>query len=95
MGNPKMFKSKGDAVDIQIAEWEGTGETVLCIHGLTANCHSFDVVAEGISPPHRILALDLRGRGLSEKTRLRLFHRSSLPGHSVPWLPTWGWRNFT
>ena len=67
MGNPNMFKSKGDAVEIQVAQWEGTGETVLCIHGLTSNCRSFDGIAEGISPPHRVLALDLRGRGLSEK----------------------------
>ena len=67
MADPKMFKAKGDGVKIQVAEWEGTGETVLCVHGLTANCRSFDVVAEGISPPHRVLALDLRGRGLSEK----------------------------
>jgi pimeloyl-ACP methyl ester carboxylesterase len=62
-----MFKARGDNVEIQVAEWEGAGETVLCIHGLTSNCRSFDVVAGGLTPRHRVLAMDLRGRGLSDK----------------------------
>jgi pimeloyl-ACP methyl ester carboxylesterase len=36
--------------------------------GLTANAHAFDgVVRAGLSPRFRVLALDLRGRGLSDK----------------------------
>jgi pimeloyl-ACP methyl ester carboxylesterase len=65
--NPSMYKAAGDGIRIQIAEWCGKSTTVFCVHGLTANCRSFDAVAAGISPPHRVLAIDLRGRGLSDK----------------------------
>jgi pimeloyl-ACP methyl ester carboxylesterase len=67
MTEPNMFQVRGNGVDIQLAEWPGDGAPILCIHGLTANCRSFDAVASGISPPHRLLAVDLRGRGLSDK----------------------------
>lgn len=55
----------GDGIEIQLAVWEGQGKTVLCIHGLTANCRCWDTVAEAIAPKHRVLAMDLRGRGFS------------------------------
>lgn len=67
MNHPKMIQVNGDGIKIQISEWPGNHAQILCIHGLTANCRSFDMVAEGISPPHRVLAVDLRGRGLSDK----------------------------
>ena len=61
-----MIKARGDGVTIQLAEWPGEGRPILCVHGLTANCRSFDVLAAGLAPRHRVLAMDLRGRGLSE-----------------------------
>jgi pimeloyl-ACP methyl ester carboxylesterase len=62
-----MKRAKGDGIEIQTAEWAGSGEPMLCIHGITANCRCFDVIAHELSPKHRILAVDLRGRGLSDK----------------------------
>jgi pimeloyl-ACP methyl ester carboxylesterase len=67
MNTPIMKKGSGHGVDIQLAEWEGNGKTILCVHGITANCRCWDVIAGALSPAHRILAMDLRGRGLSEK----------------------------
>ena len=67
MTQPVMKKANGDGVQIQLAEWEGRGKTVLCIHGITANCRCWGVIAEALSPAHRVLAMDLRGRGLSDK----------------------------
>ena len=67
MNRPMMRRAKGDGIEIQLAEWLGTGATILGIHGLSANCRWWDVVAESLSPPHRLLAMDLRGRGLSDK----------------------------
>jgi pimeloyl-ACP methyl ester carboxylesterase len=64
---PVMKTAKGDGVTLQFAEWKGKGKTLLCIHGLTANCRCWDGIAEAIAPRHRILALDLRGRGFSDK----------------------------
>jgi len=66
MVTPILKKSRGDGVDIQTAMWEGSGKTLLCIHGLTANCRCWDVIAEAMAPLHRVVAMDLRGRGLSE-----------------------------
>jgi pimeloyl-ACP methyl ester carboxylesterase len=64
---PIMKKAKGDGLEIQLAIWEGQGKTVLCIHGITANCRCWDVMASTLSSKHRVLAMDLRGRGHSEK----------------------------
>ncbi len=46
----------------------GDGPPLVLMPGLTANAHSFDgLIAAGLSPALRVLALDLRGRGLSDK----------------------------
>jgi len=67
VAEPLMKRVKGDGVKIHLAEWQGEERTVLCIHGLTANCRCWDTIAEALWPGHRVLAMDLRGRGLSEK----------------------------
>jgi pimeloyl-ACP methyl ester carboxylesterase len=67
MSEPVMSRAKGDGVEIQLATWEGEGRTILCVHGLTANCRCWDVIANALAPKHRVIALDLRGRGLSGK----------------------------
>jgi pimeloyl-ACP methyl ester carboxylesterase len=62
-----MKRVKGDGVEIQMAIWEGEGEDILCVHGLTANCRCWDEMASCLTPAHSFLAMDLRGRGLSDK----------------------------
>jgi len=65
MIEPVMKKVRGDGIDIQVAIWEGKGKTILCVHGLTANSRSWDGVASSVAPRHKVIAMDLRGRGLS------------------------------
>lgn len=67
MSEPIMRKTKGAGVDIQVAIWEGDGKQILCVHGITANCRSWDVVASALIPKHRVIAIDLRGRGGSDR----------------------------
>ena len=67
MADPMMKRVKGHGIGIQLAVWEGEGRHILCVHGLTANCRCWDVIASGLTPAHSILALDLRGRGLTDK----------------------------
>ena len=67
MSEPLMRKVKGDGVTINIAEWEGQGTPILCVHGITANCRCWDVLAAVLAPTHRVIAMDLRGRGQSDK----------------------------
>jgi pimeloyl-ACP methyl ester carboxylesterase len=66
MSAPTMIKARGDGVGIQLAVWEGKGKKVLCVHGLTANCRCWDLIASSLAPQHKIMAMDLRGRGLSD-----------------------------
>lgn len=47
---------------------DGRGGPLVFLHGLSANAHSFDdIIGAGLTPRYRALALDLRGRGRSEK----------------------------
>ncbi len=67
MTDPIMKAVHGDGVKINVALWEGGGKPVLCVHGITANCRSWDVLAAALAPEHRVLAMDLRGRGQSDR----------------------------
>ncbi len=67
MTEPTMMKAKGSGIEIQLAVWKGKGKEILCIHGLTANSRFWDCLASALSPRHKVIAMDLRGRGLSDK----------------------------
>jgi len=67
MSEPVMKRTKGHGLEIQTAVWEGKGKQILAVHGLTANCRCWDVIAAAVCPQHAIIAMDLRGRGLSDK----------------------------
>jgi pimeloyl-ACP methyl ester carboxylesterase len=55
-------------IRLHVLEHPGNGPTVVLLHGLTANAHVFDGLAvAGLAPRYRLLAPDLRGRGLSDK----------------------------
>jgi len=62
-----MVKARGDGIKIQLAIWEGKEKQILCVHGITANSRFWDCLASALSPHHRVIAMDLRGRGLSDK----------------------------
>ena len=67
MTDPLMKKVNGDGVKINLATWEGKAGPLLCIHGITANCRCWDVLAASLTPDYRVIAMDLRGRGQSDK----------------------------
>ena len=49
-------------------EWGDPGESrvVICVHGVGRNARDFDVFAEALSSTHRVLAVDMPGRGESD-----------------------------
>ena len=49
-------------------EWgePGNPRVAICVHGLTRTGRDFDVLAEALAPTHRVLAVDMPGRGLSD-----------------------------
>jgi pimeloyl-ACP methyl ester carboxylesterase len=67
MPEPIMKKVKGNGIEINLAVWEGAGKPILCIHGITANCRCWDTLAESLTPEYHVIAMDLRGRGQSDK----------------------------
>lgn len=45
------------------------GRVILCVHGLSANCRSFDrIVPPLVAAGHHVVTVDLRGRGHSDIT---------------------------
>ena len=55
-------------INIHYLDSETAGETIILMHGLTANAHAFDgLLKEGLGKKYRIISVDLRGRGLSDK----------------------------
>ncbi len=67
MTKPIMKQVNGDGIKINLASWEGIGKPILCIHGITANCRCWDMLAETLAPTYNPMAMDLRGRGRSDK----------------------------
>lgn len=57
-----------NGIRLHLLEHGGDGPPLILMPGLTGNAHFFDaLVAEGLAPAVTVLALDLRGRGLSDK----------------------------
>ena len=57
----------GDGVELAFGYWPGRGAPVVGIHGLTASYLNFVGIAERLSGRRPLFAVDLRGRGDSEK----------------------------
>jgi lipase len=57
----------GEGVELAFGYWPGRGAPIVALHGLTASFVSFIGVAERLNGRRPLLALDLRGRGDSEK----------------------------
>jgi pimeloyl-ACP methyl ester carboxylesterase len=57
-----------NGINLHYIDYPGGDPPLMLLPGLTANAHSFDgLVQAGLTPRFRVLALDLRGRGLSDK----------------------------
>lgn len=55
-------------IQLHYLDYPGDGPTLVLMPGLTANAHAFDgLMQAGLSRRLRVLTLDLRGRGLSDK----------------------------
>jgi len=60
-------KLHGDGVQLAFGYWPGRGAPVVGLHGITANILNFIGVAERLNGRRPLFALDLRGRGDSDK----------------------------
>ncbi len=52
---------------LHYTEWGSPGDpVVVCVHGLSQNARSFDVLANKLAASHHVACLDVAGRGKSE-----------------------------
>ena len=63
-----FFTSK-DGLRLHMKDWRAGSPAlpVVCLPGLTRNAGDFDVLAARLSAKRRVVALDYRGRGLSDR----------------------------
>jgi pimeloyl-ACP methyl ester carboxylesterase len=55
-------------LELAIREWPGEQKPFLLVHGLASNARTWDQVAERLAEAgHRVIAVDQRGHGLSDK----------------------------
>ena len=57
----------GDGVELSFGYWPGRGEPIVALHGLTASYLNFLGIAERLAGRRAVFAVDLRGRGDSDK----------------------------
>jgi lipase len=64
---PAQGRVPGDGVQLAFGYWPGRGAPVIALHGLTASHLNFIGIAERLAGRCPLFALDLRGRGDSDK----------------------------
>jgi pimeloyl-ACP methyl ester carboxylesterase len=57
---------RGD-VRISCRDWGGSGLPVVLLHGLAGHAGEWDAIARDLSPRYRVVAVDQRGHGASER----------------------------
>jgi pimeloyl-ACP methyl ester carboxylesterase len=54
-------------VTLHVVDWPGGKPTILAVHGSAGMAHNFGVLAQRLSPRFRLIGVDLRGHGFSDK----------------------------
>lgn len=55
-------------IKLHVREWPGSKRSFVLVHGLSSNCRTWDAVADQLyRAGHRVVAVDQRGHGLSDK----------------------------
>lgn len=70
MVEPQHLRIETPRAGLHVVDWDASGDTrttLLCIHGITANARAFDGIAQALLPDVRCIAVDLIGRGGSDK----------------------------
>lgn len=55
-------------LNLHVLDWGGDGHPVLLLHGLASNAHIWDAVAPLLVGGGRVVAVDQRGHGMSDKS---------------------------
>jgi pimeloyl-ACP methyl ester carboxylesterase len=63
----RWYELDRGGVRLACCDYGGAGPVVLCLHGLAGHSGEWERTAAGLAPEHRVVALDQRGHGLSER----------------------------
>jgi pimeloyl-ACP methyl ester carboxylesterase len=63
----ERYFTAGDGLQLYFREYGEGGQAVICIPGLTRNCKDFHKIALHLAPRYRVICMDLRGRGRSDR----------------------------
>lgn len=64
---PRSMRIATKGIRLHALDWPGDGPTILCTHGLGYNSWLFGRIGARLSPRYRVVSLDLRGHGDSDK----------------------------
>ena len=56
-----------NGLNFHLIDWGGGGEWLVLLHGLASQAHIWDLVAPRLTDSFRVIAIDQRGHGLSDK----------------------------
>lgn len=56
-----------NGLNFHLIDWGGSGEWLVLLHGLASQAHIWDLVAPHLTDSFRVVAIDQRGHGLSDK----------------------------
>ncbi|MEV5149699.1 alpha/beta fold hydrolase, partial [Streptomyces sp. NPDC052727] len=56
-----------DGVRLACRDWGGSGSPIVLLHGLAGHAGEWDVLAQRLSSRYRVVAVDQRGHGASER----------------------------
>ena len=63
-----------NGLNFHLIDWGGGGQWLVLLHGLASQAHIWDLVAPRLTDSFRVIAIDQRGHGLSDK-----------PDHGYDW----------
>lgn len=67
LSTPRNLSLQLNGITVSYREWPGERGPLLCLPSFAGHKGSFDCLAASLAPGYRVIALDLRGRGDSDK----------------------------
>src|SRR5512139_502980 len=67
MTQPQAQFISANNLNFHLLDWGGRGEWLVLLHGLASQAHIWDLLAPHLIDSFRIVAIDQRGHGLSDK----------------------------
>jgi pimeloyl-ACP methyl ester carboxylesterase len=74
LNSPHERFISANGLTFHLLDWGGRGPWLIFLHGLASQAHMFDLVAPRLTDACRVIAIDQRGHGLSDK-----------PDHGYDW----------